>query len=397
MTGGDSGPSLQGLSDLFNSPESFQILPFKHNYSSTGEEVLTGFFFPAYRMHFGYLDDRGVTDEAKAREAFEKTRDSLKGDQKAYMEECSEYCFTPEDALIRQGSNQFNQALLAEQLSNILIHKTVTLPDKGFIMYKNPADESKGLIWKPDGRGDTLVLEKPILDDNGDTLKNLYVAGIDSIDMGKNDSTGQKDVSDFCIVIYKRQHGLSEPKIVAMYKDRPNDIRFAYGNAMRLLEWYGCKGVLENTRINFKSYLNDRKKLHLLMQRPRSTMTTSGGKNSNMYGAPINEQVIQHYLQLIENFVNDYSETIAFSEVLDQLLKYNYENKRKFDIIAALGMALLGDEELHSKPVVERQHFKKEWRDIGYFRDATGRLHHGVIPSKEELKTYHLNFDYGRT
>ena len=32
--------------------------------------------------------------------------------------------------------------------------------------------------------------------------------------------------------------------------------------------------------------------------------------------------------------------------MLDQLLNYSYENKRKFDIIAAMGMCEIADEEL---------------------------------------------------
>lgn len=32
--------------------------------------------------------------------------------------------------------------------------------------------------------------------------------------------------------------------------------------------------------------------------------------------------------------------------MLDQMLNYSYENKRKFDIIAALQMAEIGDEDM---------------------------------------------------
>lgn len=71
--------------------------------------------------------------------------------------------------------------------------------------------------------------------DGKDPYKNLYVAGIDSIDQGTADSATQTDVSDFCIIIKKRIYGMQEPKIVAMYKERPRDIRTAYDNAMKLL------------------------------------------------------------------------------------------------------------------------------------------------------------------
>jgi len=72
-------------------------------------------------------------------------------------------------------------------------------------------------------------------DPEGNVWKNLYVAGIDSIDMGTDNSAEENDVSDFCIVIKRRVFGDKEPKYVAVYKDRPRDIRIAYMIALKLL------------------------------------------------------------------------------------------------------------------------------------------------------------------
>jgi hypothetical protein len=80
-----------------------------------------------------------------------------------------------------------------------------------------------------------LVVEPPLTDENGIPFKNLYVAGIDSIDQGKDESATDNDVSDFCIVIKKRIRGLDDPKYVAMYKGRPRRIREAYEIAHKLL------------------------------------------------------------------------------------------------------------------------------------------------------------------
>lgn len=80
-----------------------------------------------------------------------------------------------------------------------------------------------------------LVVESPILDETGKPYKNLYVAGIDAIDMGKSDSATDSDVSDFCVVVKKRILGMDDPKYVAMYKFRPNDIRQAYDLTLKLL------------------------------------------------------------------------------------------------------------------------------------------------------------------
>mgnify|MGYP000721943460 FL=1 len=46
------------------------------------------------------------------------------------------------------------------------------------------------------------------------------------------------------------------------------------------------------------------------------------------------------------DYINDYCHLIWFDEMLDELNRYNPENKREFDIVAAACMALLADEEL---------------------------------------------------
>ena len=71
--------------------------------------------------------------------------------------------------------------------------------------------------------------------EDGAPYKNLYVAGIDGIDIGGDESATDTNVSDFCIVIKKRIRGMDEPKYVAMYKDRPRDVRQAYETAHKLL------------------------------------------------------------------------------------------------------------------------------------------------------------------
>ena len=60
-------------------------------------------------------------------------------------------------------------------------------------------------------------------------MNNMYVAGIDSIDIGQKDtSEATKDPSDFCIVIRKRVIGQGDPEYVAYYKDRPNAVSYTH-------------------------------------------------------------------------------------------------------------------------------------------------------------------------
>jgi hypothetical protein len=104
-----------------------------------------------------------------------------------------------------------------------------------------------------------------------------------------------------------------------------------------------------------------------------------------MIGAPPTEGVVRHYLELIEQFINDYYQSIAYVDVINELMKYTYENKRKFDIVAALGMCLLADEELFAAPIESVARLDQEWRDIGYYTGPDGKKHFGSIPTRQKI------------
>ena len=82
------------------------------------------------------------------------------------------------------------------------------------------------------------------------------------------------------------------------------------------------------------------------MKRPKSTMPDIRKGNSGMIGYPATETYLRHGLELISRFVDESCYSIQIDEMLEQLLKYSWENKRKFDIVAAMIAAELGDEDL---------------------------------------------------
>jgi hypothetical protein len=169
-----------------------------------------------------------------------------------------------------------------------------------------------------------------------------------------------------------------------MYKYRPDDPRTAYEIAAKMLMYYNAKAVLESTRTAILTHFRNKKYLYLLMKRPRSTMPNIAKGNPNMYGTPTPTGVIKHYIELIYEYVLDYCHQIDFIEMVDQLLNYSDEFKKKFDIIAAMGMAELGDEELSAKQPREKEAIAKQFKDIGYYKDSNGRKQFGVIPTTED-------------
>lgn len=346
-TGGDEGVALEGIRDIVLKPDAYNILKYKHNHTPDGRDVLTAMFIPSYRMVSSLLDKRGWCDPITARAWYDKQRLQKAEDPKALLIYKAEYCYTIEEALIQQGDNMFPREELAEQLAAIDIYRTVPKPHAGFLTWELSKDsqERTGKVkWREDETsGKILILEHPMMSEYGTDYKNLYVAGIDSIDIGSADSASVKGssqsekLSEFCIVIKKRVFGQSNPMYVAMYKDRPKDPREAYEIAAKLLVYYGCQAVLESTRTAIITYFRDHKYYHLLMKRPRSTMPDVSKGNSNMPGTPATVKVIEHYRELIYDFCLDYSSTMAFREMIEQLLNYSDEKKKEFDIVAAMG------------------------------------------------------------
>ena len=386
-TGGDEGAALEGIRDMVLNPDSFNVLPYINRYTADGRDAVTAMFIPAYVTVFNLKDNRGWVDPEKGKEYYDKKRAAKASDPKGLLMYKAEFCYSIEEALIGEGDNMFPREELAEQQAAITIYKTVEKPTAGHLAWKTiDGQQTSELIWRKGGGGKIQIIEHPLRNEDGSAYRNLYVGGIDSIDIGKDDSSDSTKPSDFCIVIKKRVHGLNEPKYVAMYKDRPRDIREAYENAAKLLTYYNCTAVLEATRTAIITHFRNRKYLHLLMRRPRATMPDVAKGNSKMYGTPTPEKVITHYRELIYDFCLDYSHTINYPEMVTQLLTYSDAKKKDFDIVAAMGMAELGDEEMSTKrPIVEEQ-YNKEFEDIGWYTDGLGYKHYGIIPKTREQR-----------
>jgi DNA-dependent RNA polymerase auxiliary subunit epsilon len=84
------------------------------------------------------------------------------------------------------------------------------------------------------------------------------------------------------------------------------------------------------------------------MKRPRvcsGDINTRKPKNSQ-YGTTATLAMIDHQTDLVRDYVEDYCHNIWFLDMLNQLNLYTDENKGKFDLVAAMAMAEVGDEEL---------------------------------------------------
>lgn len=424
-TGGDHGLPLEGLKKIYYNPKAFKVLPYKHNYTQTGEYEETGFFIPYFvqSLRKEYMDSRGVCDIERYKEELQKERDNLLAVPEEYYKKCAERCWYAEEAFNLEGDNKFNKILISEQLAEIRLHKRGPRPESGYIDYyyknnKHTLDNIDGFKWIPNVNGKVKILEHPVWSDLyqqqmnklrqqaeeiGESLeiqsykemKDLYVAGIDGIDIGANQTSKEtRDASDFCITIKKRAFGLNEPQYVAIYKDRPNDIREAYKIAMCLARYYNCKINIEATRMSMVNWARDKGLLGYFMKRPRATLTDVKYGSSKQYGTPATKSIIEQHTDLTAAFVEDYCHTIWFEEMLEQLTSYNDANKGKFDIIASLGMTELADQELSGRQPITVETQVEEFQDYGYYRDERGIKRFGMLPSKKDKEQLIAKFTY---
>lgn len=349
------------------------------------------------------MDDRGYTSYEKGKAYYDKQRASKSQDPKALITYSAEYCYNAEEAFSLEGDNKFNKINIAEQLTRIRVLKETPKIETGYIEYKfkNGEHDEKnidGFKWIQDDRSKIHILEHPIWtlqnitdEESGNVIKaypkeplrGLYVIGVDGIDIGTTQTSPYtKNASDYCLVVKKRVYGIEEPKYVAIYKDRPSDVREAYKITIKLAQYYNAIINIEATRQSIIPWARDKKYLNLFMHRPKSTLADKIRNTNKQYGTPATAVIISHQTDLIADYVNDYCHTIWFEDMLDELNRYTDENKTRFDIIAAMGMAELADEEL-SGVVPKLVEVKKDsWQDFGYYIDDNGYKRYGQIPKQ---------------
>lgn len=389
-TGGDSGPNLEGLRKVYYNPEMFLVLPFYHNYTEDGSWVKTAYFIPAYisMNNSQFVGSRGEYLIEKQKSFYNERRASIT-DPKTLMDHKAEQCFTAEEAFAAEGINKFNKIKISEQIISIRIKKQAPPIQRGYMEFiyngpKRERDNIVGVRFKPHPSGHVFILEHPIWESNPDQQKvrNLYVSGIDGIDIGYAETSIQtRDPSKFCTTIKRRVYGMSEPMYVAFYMDRPDDIREAYKQTIGLLMYYQAQANIEASRLSVLTYARDNKFMQYFMKRPRVCYGDNiKRRTANQYGTTTATAMIDHGIQLVADYVEDYCHNIWFIEFLEQLNLYTDENKGKFDIVASMQMCEIGDEELNDIIPRENKELKNEFQDIGYYRDEKGYMRYGVIP-----------------
>lgn len=389
--------------EIFLNPKAHNILP-TYDWPDAGENGC-GVFIPTHIKRSGTWEKTGCPDVTKATIETQAERLEAKNDPISYMGLLQEYPMSLKEVFMRRGSNIFDQNKIAEQRTRIEFDKDIPKPGKGFLKWKEgPNGKIIGVEWDSAPiNGDIEILEHPhwLRADDGDPedrtpMKNLYVGGCDSIDQGTGDSSWAKNSvtgSELGILIKKRILNTGYFKFtsniyVAQYKKRSVDVRTDWDNALKLAYYYNAEINVEYTKIGIVGWFRDKGFYHLLKKRPSIALQSSDpNKMTNLIGTQASTPVIDHMDGKTKSYIDDYYSQIYFKKLLGQLQDYSRESRTKYDLVIAMGLTELADEDLLGKvakvPVRETQ----ELQLFGYYTDPeTGYKKHGIIPDKSKAQ-----------
>jgi len=382
---------------IFCNPSAHEILP------TNDFEIESGFFCPTHIKRAGTWERTGCPNITLATDETLRERELVKSDITTYTGLLQEYPMTIKEVFMRKGTNIFNQDKIATQRINISMGgDKIPRPEKGFLKW-NRAENGKiiGVTWDPSSLGDIEILEHPhwltehALEDEKTPMTNLYVAGCDSIDQGTGDSSYAKDNkkgSELAIIVKKRMlekgyFRTTSNIYVARYVKRSQDVRTDWDNALKLAFYFNSEVNIEYTKIGIVSHFRDHGFYHLLKKRPTiNQQNADPNRQTSLIGTTAAGPIIDHQDQKIKSYIDDFYDTIWFPEVLEQLQDYNRQDRTKFDMVIAMGLCELSDEDLMGKNVKPPEKAAGGLQLFGYYteyrQDGTPIKKYGVIPSK---------------
>lgn len=309
--------------------------------------------------------------------------------EKDVLEDIADHPVTMQEAFFVSGTNDFDRNKLAKQYQEItIINRNDYKAEIGNLYLKKSDNKNiTGVEWDKTNNGKVQIFQHPIKNPDGTPYMNLYCGGYDGIDNGSDSSQSGETGSKMATLIKMRTFGLQGNKYVAMYHDRPGDERDGWEIILALCMYFNLQWGLniEDTKGGIKQYFKEWNSKHYLMPRPRVALPTARRNTSGLIGTPSgNKDLYIHQKNLVKYYVSDYADRLVFPKQIEQLLNYSEEKKGQFDLVAAMMMCELADEEMMSKRILYDEVDNNVMKsDVGVYYDSTGRKRYGVIPSKE--------------
>lgn len=282
-TGGEDGPGIIGLDDIFNNPSVYRCLEFENTWDVGREGTFCGFFFPVEACMSKYMDEDGNPDLEAGKAFHNKKRKDLRSKSPEKEDKyIAEFPFTPMEALLRISSSHFAVAELQRQLNRVrgssaikgfIKHGELTRDETGKVIFK-PRQKVKPILKYPHRKGDDLtgcvtMLLSPYTDQNGRTPDNMYQIVVDPFYAEDAEDT----TSLGAIYVYKRINAFDTDEddiLVAWYVGRPRQLDIFYKILFDLAQFYNGKiqSEISGGGQGIVSYARHHKLLHWLEEEP---------------------------------------------------------------------------------------------------------------------------------
>lgn len=258
-TGGEEGPSIAGLEEIFYNPVSWDMLAFP-NIWENGTMDTCGYFVPCFRANFVYMDEAGNCDNELAIKSDNLERDKKKQskDPRVLDRRKAEYPQKPGELFQRLNNNGFNVFEIDKQIRRLQTSKALqSLIRYGELVRANSTNSLCGVEFismteeqakpileyphKQDGNldGAFTIAERPYVDQTGKVPEGMYQIVFDPY--YKEDA--EDKTSLFAFYVLKQDNNIDSSFAglpVAWWAGRPKKLSAAHDLLFKACDYYNC-------------------------------------------------------------------------------------------------------------------------------------------------------------
>lgn len=257
-TGGEEGPEIEALEEMFTDPHAWDMLAFPNIWEENGSSSEVGYFVPCWRGNFKYTDKDGniLMKEAIASDDIEREKKSKSKDPKVLDARKAEYPRKPSELFQRLTNNGFNVGEVTAQIKRIQSSSAIqALLRHGNVISSESSEAMNGVefVINPDAApvdqyphksGDNLegcvtICERPYKDQNGHVPPGMYQIVFDAYY-----KDGAEDLTSlFDITVLKQDNPYDNSMVglpVAWYTGRPKSLRTCHETLFNLAALYNC-------------------------------------------------------------------------------------------------------------------------------------------------------------
>ena len=280
-TGGEEGPSIEGLQDIFDNPYQWDMLAFP-NIWEEGDQSECGYFVPSFRANFVYTDKDGNIDTVAALQSDEVERDKKRTskDPRALDRRKAEYPQVPAEMFNRLSNNGFNIAEIDAQIKRITSSQAIqSLLRHGTLKRSSDSNAVGGVEFLPnptakpiieyphsqsgDLSGCVTICERPYQDQNGKVPAGMYQIVFDAY--YKEDAEDKTSLFD--IRVLKQDNTIDNTFAqlpVAWFTGRPLRLATCHEILFMLADLYNCtvQGEISGGGQSVLDYAKQHKYLH---------------------------------------------------------------------------------------------------------------------------------------